>query len=233
MAREAIPRTIAATAVQGLANARVGGGATAVMPGAVTAADEEPLEHRDDASVRRRGRAGTAVGRAVHGVLQVIDLHSEADIAAHARAQAVAEGIAERAREVGDRVRAALRSDPVRRAVASARYWREMYVGVPLGDRVLEGFIDLLYETPDGLAIVDYKTDRFVDEADAIQVAERYRLQGASYALATTMALGPAVASCTFLFLGPSGSVAVPLADLGRATAEVAELLTGAAGQRL
>ena len=34
------------------------------------------------------------------------------------------------------------------------------HVSTKLGDRLMEGFIDLLIDTPDGIAIVDYKTDR-------------------------------------------------------------------------
>ena len=37
-------------------------------------------------------------------------------------------------------------------AVATDSYWREVFVAVPVGDRVLEGFIDLLYEGADGRA---------------------------------------------------------------------------------
>ena len=48
--------------------------------------------------------------------------------------------------------------DPVRRA-AYRQHWRETYVGTVVGDRVLEGFIDLVYENDDGLVIVGHKTD--------------------------------------------------------------------------
>ena len=48
----------------------------------------------------RRGRAGTSVGRAVHAVLQSIDLATGEGIAERARAQAAAEGVP--GRERGD-----------------------------------------------------------------------------------------------------------------------------------
>jgi ATP-dependent helicase/nuclease subunit A len=41
---------------------------------------------------------------------------------------------------------------------ASRPHWRETYVGTVIGDRVLEGFIDLIYRD-DGLVIIDHKTD--------------------------------------------------------------------------
>ena len=37
--------------------------------------------------------------------------------------------------------------------------WREVPIGAPTEGAVLEGFIDLLFEGPDGLEVVDYKTD--------------------------------------------------------------------------
>jgi ATP-dependent exoDNAse (exonuclease V) beta subunit len=222
LARESFPTTIAATGVRTLAQQR-----TSPAPVDVAGmAEVAPLEYSGDTSVHRRGRAGTAVGRAVHGVLQVIDLASGDDLESLAHAQAVAEGIADRTSEVRDCVRAALESDLVRQAVQDGRYWRELYVGVPVGDRVLEGFIDLLFETPEGLAIVDYKTDHIDAEDGAATVADRYRLQGAAYALGTRLALDRLVVSCTFLILSPNRAIAAPLIDLESAISEVEGLLT-------
>ncbi len=51
-------------------------------------------------------------------------------------------------RDITRRVQAALDSEIVRDAVAGGRYWRELYVGTPVGDRTLEGFIDLLVAGP-------------------------------------------------------------------------------------
>ena len=107
----------------------------------------------------RRGRAGTSVGRAVHAVLQAIDLASGADIDDRARAQAAAEGIPEREDEIGRLARTAVESDVVKRAVASGRFWREVPVAAAVGGGSLHGFIDLLFEEEDGLVVVDYKTD--------------------------------------------------------------------------
>ena len=53
----------------------------------------------------------------------------------------------------------AVNSDAVRRAVSSGNYWREAHIAAPIGDGVLEGFIDLLFEEDGELVIVDYKTD--------------------------------------------------------------------------
>jgi ATP-dependent exoDNAse (exonuclease V) beta subunit len=217
MERATQPRTVAATAVRHLRDQE---------HDRPEGEPEESLEHADAAAVQRRGRAGTAVGRAVHAVLQLIDLSTGNDLDALASAQALAEGIGERWREVQQLVQAALTSDLVRHAVGTGRYWREVYVGVPVGERVLEGFIDLLFETPKGLMVVDYKTDRFGESDDAGVIADRYRWQGASYALAVQRALGQPVAGCTFLILAPAAAVAVPLDGLELAMSEVEELLS-------
>ena len=48
----------------------------------------------------RRGRAGTNIGRAVHAVLQVVDLHTGRGLDDIAQAQAAAEGVPGRADEI-------------------------------------------------------------------------------------------------------------------------------------
>jgi RecB family exonuclease len=64
---------------------------------------------------------------------------------------------------------------------------------------ILEGFIDLLYDTPFGLRVVDYKTDN----ASAAEIDRRfrhYRLQGGAYALLLQLATGRPVAGVDFVF---------------------------------
>jgi ATP-dependent helicase/nuclease subunit A len=162
-------------------------------------------------------------------VLQVIDFESRAELASLCRSQAVAEGIDGRTDEVCDLVQAALDSDVIGQAIAAGTYWREVYVGVPVGSRVLEGFIDLLIETPEGLAVIDYKTDRIgPDLLDT--VAQRYRLQGAAYALAVQISLGRPVGRCSFLVLHRDGAHEVVVPDLGPAMAEVERHLLAPTG---
>jgi ATP-dependent exoDNAse (exonuclease V) beta subunit len=107
-----------------------------------------------------KGRYGTAIGRAVHGVLQVVDLATGAGLDAAVSAQCVAEGVVEYADVVTALVRSALASEVVQRA-AEREHWRESYIGTLQPDgTVLEGFVDLIYREDDGtLIIVDYKTD--------------------------------------------------------------------------
>jgi ATP-dependent exoDNAse (exonuclease V) beta subunit len=119
-----------------------------------------------------KGRYGSAIGRAVHATLQVVDLASGDGVQDAVRAQCVAEGVAEFTPLVTALVRSALGSDVVKRA-AAREHWRESYVGMVQKDgTVLEGFVDLIYREDDGsLVIVDYKTDDAPDAALASRVS--------------------------------------------------------------
>jgi ATP-dependent helicase/nuclease subunit A len=159
-----------------------------------------------------RGRYGTAVGRAVHAVLQTIDLATGAGLAAAAAAQAAAEGVIGREGDVERLARAALDASAVREAAARPR-WRETFVATTVGDRTLEGYIDLLYRTDDGLVVVDYKTASSAVDLDAR--VDGYRAQGGAYAVAVEAATGEAVARVVFVFLTPEGVIerALPRLD--------------------
>ena len=98
---------------------------TAMAPGIEPG--EAKDEQDDDEAPWRRGRAGTSIGRAVHAVLQTIDLATGSGLEATARAQAAAEGVPEREAEVRALTRSALDSASVREAVGGGRYWREVY----------------------------------------------------------------------------------------------------------
>ena len=168
-------------------------------------ADDDKPDPDDADQPWRRGRAGTSVGRAVHAVLQTVDLETGDGVEETAGAQASAEGIPRRESDIARLARVAIESDVVRRAVKSGRYWREVPVGVPVSDGALEGFIDLLFETPSGgLVIVDYKTDTLREDQTA-EAAERYRPQASAYALAVSRATNKPVEEVVFLFLEPKG----------------------------
>jgi ATP-dependent helicase/nuclease subunit A len=137
----------------------------------------------------QRGRYGTSIGRAVHGVLQFCDLSSGADIDNLARAQCAAEGVIGLEQQVAALARSALATPIVQSVVAGAEHWRELFVAAPIGDRVLEGYVDLLVRTADGLVIVDYKTDQWSGPVQSSERVGRYRLQLAAYAAALATAL--------------------------------------------
>jgi ATP-dependent exoDNAse (exonuclease V) beta subunit len=204
--------------------------ATAIAHGARGAAEAEAEkpEQEDEAGPWRRGRAGTSIGRAVHAVLQSIDLANPGDgLRETVNAQALAEGVSGRENEIVALVQSALDSNAVQEAVASGKYWREVYLAAPIGETLVEGFIDLLYEGPDGLVVVDYKTDAARTDAERDIAVERYRLQGAAYALAVESALKRKVARCVFVFAKRGGAHERPVEDLPGAIAEVRRFVTG------
>lgn len=180
--------------------------------------DEKPEPELEE-QPWKKGRAGTSVGRAVHAVMQTIDLATGNGLAETAESQALAEGIADEAAHVARLAESARTSKAVLAAVESGRYWRELFVGVEIGGIVVEGFIDLLYESPEGLVVVDYKTDALRDEAATDQAMDRYRLQGAAYALALERALARPVARAVFVFTEPRTERDVD--DLAGAKAEI------------
>jgi len=166
-----------------------------------------------------KGRYGTAIGRAVHGVLQSVDLGTGAGLAAAVAAQVLVEGVADHADLVAQLAGAAISSDIVRHA-ATRPHWRETYVGTVVGDRVLDGVVDLLYRDADGLVIVDYKTD--AAPADALDARVwHYRPQLAAYAVAVAAATGETVSRCVLLFLSPAGAHERSVDDLAGAAVQV------------
>ncbi len=137
----------------------------------------------------QRGRYGTSIGRAVHGTLQFCDLATGADIDDLARSQCAAESILGLDRTVAGLARSAIRAPIVRAAVGGAEHWRELFIAAPVGHRVLEGYIDLLVRTDEGLVIVDYKTDQWSGPVQTAERIGRYRTQLAAYGAALEVTL--------------------------------------------
>ena len=216
LAKQGKPSSVAATALAGIVK------------------DEADADgSTDEFQASRRGRGGAPLGRAVHAVLQTIDLETGAGIEATARAQAAAEGIPHLQSRVEDLAWAAVNSHIVRRAVSSGRYWREALVAAPIGEGVLEGFIDLLFEDDGELVVVDYKTDA-IDADSAEYIAnDRYREQAGSYALITEQVTNKRVKDVVFLFLRPKREEPVQDLDALKAAAKRAaeQRLNGDAGR--
>ncbi|HEY3144406.1 MAG TPA: UvrD-helicase domain-containing protein [Acidimicrobiales bacterium] len=206
LARGGRPRTVAATALtdEGRPDAEADPGLRK-RPGDM------------DLPPWRKGRYGTAIGRAVHGVLQVIDLASGRGLDDAVAAQAAAEGVVGHEQHVRALAQAALTAPSVIDAARSP-HWREVYVAVPVGSgRTIEGYVDLLYRGPDGLVVIDYKTGPAAPDDDLAPLVERYTLQGASYALAVTEATGEPVTRATFVFLTPTGPAERSIPNLPQA----------------
>ena len=192
------------------------------------AAPRTASEHRDESNFDqsadrppwRRGRAATAIGRATHAVLQVVDLkHPDPEqIRQEARAQAAAESLGGRAADQIERlVRNAIESEAVHDAVRSNRYWRELYVSAEIEGVHLDGFIDLLFELPNGkLVVVDYKTDTFRSDEAFDEGVARFREEAALYAVILEESLKKEVDSCVHLFLQHDEEQLVPRFDVAK-----------------
>lgn len=178
-------------------------------------ADTEHREPAINVAVFRRGRAGSAIGSAVHAALQVIDLTSPdtADIRSICASQAWVESVPEAIDTIESAVRSALAA-PILQACSQARHWKELFVAVPIDDLTLEGYVDLLVETPEGLVVVDYKTDDVRSEADIDAKLERYSLQGAAYAVAVEVATGRTVIDVQFVFTRPGEPIVRSIENL-------------------
>ncbi len=215
---------VAATAIAKALRPRTDDDVGATDPGA----EDEP---EDDRPAWRRGRGATALGRAVHAVLQTADLASGAGIDGAARAQAMAEGIPDREDSVAALARSVLEA-PVVRAATRGRTWREVPVAAEIGGTTIEGFVDLLAEIDGELVVVDYKTDTARTDAEIDAAVTRYEPQAAAYALALETLLDRPVARCVFVFARSRGpAVERAASDLAARVAEVrAAFTTGSGG---
>ena len=154
----------------------------------------------------QRGRYGTAVGRAVHAVLQFADLVDGHDIVALAAAQAAAEGVFGHERTIERLARSALQAPSVA-AGARGQHWRELFVAAKVGHAVVEGYIDLLVRDPQrGLVVVDYKTDQIATGPDRDERLRRYGHQLAAYGVALEQLLGEPVSGGVLVMCRPSGA---------------------------
>ena len=176
----------------------------------------------------QKGRYGSAVGRAVHGVLQTIDLGGADDDAIDRRRGGLAgrgrghprprgphpcpgrrgAGLADGARgRGGPPLARGLRRACRSAATARSRATSTCCTGGPTG-----WSSPTTRRGPPGR------------DADLDPLVARYRTQGASYALAVAAATGEPVVAVVFVFLTPEGPVDRPLADLDAAVAEVRTL---------
>lgn len=169
----------------------------------------------------QRGRYGTSVGRAVHAVLQSVDFDGADNLDALATAQAAAEGLPDRVRLIAAFARSAIAAPIVRLAAAGAPHWRELFVAAPIGGTLVEGYIDLLVRTDDGLVVVDYKTDHIADEQALDDRVGRYRTQLAAYGLALESILGEPVSGAHLVFCRPGGAIELPVPGWAEALADL------------
>ncbi len=198
--------------------------ATAIKLGAEGETTDDEKERTDASEPWSRGRAGTRLGRAVHAAIQSLSLNpDDATIEAFCRAQAVAEAIPHHAAEVIRLVMWVVReSDAWRRAATAKRALREAPFVVRHDGAVLEGFVDLLIETDDGIEIIDWKTDH-VKANDVEERLTQYELQAGLYVHGVQEATGRPVNTVTYVFASAKAE-ASPGEPAALAAAAVAEL---------
>jgi ATP-dependent helicase/nuclease subunit A len=92
--------------------------------------------------------------------------------------------------------------DVVARAQIARRASREVPFALVQDGVTLEGFVDLVLETDDGLEVVDWKTDS-VPAAAVSRRLEDYRLQAGLYVLGLEAATDKSVRHVTYVFVDP------------------------------
>ncbi len=173
--------------------------------------------------------AATALGRAVHRVLERAEPGDTDVLDALAAAEAHAEGIAPAAAEVAALARAALSSPSVRAAAHADRIWRELPLLAAVGETLVDGTVDLCFEVGGEVVLVDYKTDTLESEKDVAAAAARYRLQVGAYALAFETVLGRPATRVVLVFLAaPGRAVEHVFAPLAPLAAEAARAIAAA-----
>ena len=179
----------------------------------------ESAEHADEPTVLRPPAAGGAtLGSAVHRVLELIEFDcTEAELLAVARAVTEELDAPGLLGETVRRVRVALGSELLQ--TAGAQLWKEVPVSAPVGERFVEGYIDLVLRTPTGLVVVDYKTDSARTNAEIDAKAAHYAPQLRAYATALAKATGMSVTGAVLLFLGSDTATARDVALHFRADA--------------
>ena len=193
--------------------------------GPVVDDEPDPLDERR----YRRGRVGAAMGTAVHAVLELLDLADPRGVDEQAATRAEIESVGDLADDVAALARSALASPAVRLA-ARLSHHKEVYVAAPVGQGVvIEGYVDLLIEGPDGLVVVDYKTDS-VTPSTLDDRVRHYELQAAAYAVAIEEATGMVVVDCRFVFCRVGGALEASVADLPDAKARVRRAALEVAG---
>jgi len=170
----------------------------------------------------KKGLSAAEIGTVMHFVMQHLDLRQsdierqikemvERDLLTGQQAESVAP----------DKIRSFLDSLLGRRLLSAERVYREVPFNLEIDCReiyktlesdsccnekiLLQGVIDCYFEEPDGLVLVDYKTD-FIPESGLEAIAARYRTQINYYARALEMLTGKKVKE-KYLYLFSNGEL--------------------------
>ena len=170
----------------------------------------------------KKGLTPAERGTATHLVLQYLDLQNLDVPGQVEKLRLEAKLTAEQAAAVdGPTLRRFLESplaEEMRQAETAAREYR-FTVLMPARDYdpaaaeedsiLLQGVVDCWFETPEGITVVDFKTDFVQTEEDVAQHAELYRGQLAAYSLALERVLEKAVTRKALYFLQAGKTVEI------------------------
>ena len=169
----------------------------------LTLAVEAPELADQPAVLRSPAVGGATLGSAVHQVLELVDFRAgEPQVRRIAEAVTAELEAPQLLAETVRRVMVALGSTLL--SSAGSDVWKEVPVSAPVGDRFVEGYIDLVLRRADGLVVVDYKTDSAKTDTELDAKTEHYGPQLRAYARALQSATGLPVAGAVLLFLGAS-----------------------------
>lgn len=148
---------------------------------------------------------GTGVGNAVHRALRYVDFESDISVASAVTYACQEERLVGESDLVEKLVRNVLAS-PLIQMASQSKYYKEVFVASPLpSGALLEGYIDLLIESTDGLILVDYKTSLAGSFAAATSngaAMQRYGLQASAYSWALERSAGLRVSRAILFFVG-------------------------------
>lgn len=151
------------------------------------------------------GRGADSFGKAVHSVLQSLDLAKRENpelLRKLAESQAGSFGVHEpkELEEICQLSEMALASRTVSEA-SQKKHWKEVYVAAPFTEeKLIYGYIDLVFQDDNGhLVIVDYKTA--ANAATFQNSLDKYQKQLAAYALAVEKSTGLPVSRCVLIVL--------------------------------
>ena len=168
----------------------------------------------------RKGLTAAERGTATHLVLQYLDF-SDLDVAGQVERMRERDLLTAEQAEAVDvfALKRFLKSDLAKEMVSGDNVLREYRFtllmdardydpGAPAGDAILlQGVVDCCFETPEGLTVVDFKTDHVRSAEDLALRVEQYRPQLEAYTLALERVLEKRVSRRVLYFLNWNESV--------------------------
>ena len=170
-------------------------------------------QHYKPAAKDEKTPDGRPLGRAVHGVMELVMLGnavpSDAQVQEYVSQLVEKEQAEDTREEVTSRVKALLANAEILEALSSNLRWPELHLAKQVDEgsiRFVEGFADLVYKAKDGYVLVDYKTD-----ADLEASMDHYKEQLGAYAEILKDITGTPVARVQIIHAKTNEAVTWPL----------------------